>query len=293
MITRFFPTEPTFVGYYLRRRFPVRWAASLNDPPTSLSPPPYSDGRPNSLQSFEFRRLKKALALADRVIFPSVRLAGYYQQKLGCQFQAPPLVVPHIGWKEDSTPPISDKFEIVHAGPLRTPRVSAVSASFFTCFSRRLPRYPGLADRIKFTVLGGADSVFQRFLQENQLETLVQIENHDSFEKSQRRIAKADALLLIEAPLSEGIFLPSKFSDYAVSGKPLLLLSPEPGAISDLVGGYRHPGFLGHQEKLFEPMLDRFLDRIAQKQSLADYACPRPQDFEPRHVVKDLLARLR
>ena len=103
-------------------------------------------------------------------------------------------------------------------------------------------------------------------------------------------MAQAAALLLMEATLDEGIYLPSKFCDYSRSGKPLLLFCPEAGTIADLVGGYQHPGFLGQNEKQYGPRIDLFLDRLAQGQNLQDYAYPRPQEFEARTIVDQFLS---
>lgn len=43
-------------------------------------------------------------------------------------------------------------------------------------------------------------------------------------------------LVLIEAPLAEGIFLPSKVTDYVQAGRPILAVSPRNGTLADLLG---------------------------------------------------------
>jgi len=44
---------------------------------------------------------------------------------------------------------------------------------------------------------------------------------------------RAGALLLLEAAMPEGIFLPSKLPDYCWAGRPLLALSPDIGEVAD------------------------------------------------------------
>jgi hypothetical protein len=47
-------------------------------------------------------------------------------------------------------------------------------------------------------------------------------------------LAQSDVLLIIEAPLKEGIFMPSKIVDYAQIRRPILALTPAVGTIADL-----------------------------------------------------------
>jgi len=55
-----------------------------------------------------------------------------------------------------------------------------------------------------------------------------------------RSIASAShVLVVIEAPLSEGIFLPSKFVDYVAVGRPILAVSPGRGAVADFLTEHR------------------------------------------------------
>jgi hypothetical protein len=53
-------------------------------------------------------------------------------------------------------------------------------------------------------------------------------------------LAKSDVLVIIEAPLTEGIFMPGKLVDYVQIGRPILALSPVVGTINDIVS--KHGG---------------------------------------------------
>ena len=102
-------------------------------------------------------------------------------------------------------------------------------------------------------------------------------------------MSEAHALLIMEAPFKEGIFFPSKFSDYAMSRKPLLIFSPENGTLSDFVGGRRHPGFLGQEESGYREGINRLLERLSRGEGLADYAYASPEYFDPDRVASGLL----
>ena len=47
-----------------------------------------------------------------------------------------------------------------------------------------------------------------------------------------------DVLCVIEAKMNEGIFLPSKLSDYSFLNKPILCFSPANGTLVDLINKY-------------------------------------------------------
>ena len=51
-------------------------------------------------------------------------------------------------------------------------------------------------------------------------------------------ICAADILLLIEAPMKEGIFLPSKVADILGYHKPIFSISPQDGVMKDLITQY-------------------------------------------------------
>jgi hypothetical protein len=51
-------------------------------------------------------------------------------------------------------------------------------------------------------------------------------------------LAASDANVIVEAPCSEGIFLPTKVADYAYAGRPMLAASPIPGTLHDILSEY-------------------------------------------------------
>ena len=112
------------------------------------------------------------------------------------------------------------------------------------------------------------------------------------YERSLEQMQKASALLLVEAILKDGIFLPSKFCDYAVSAKPMLMFSPKNGTIADIVGK-NHPGLLGQTEHEVTKGLELFFRRYTAGNKLQDYLCPDPGQFSERRIVDQFMARIR
>ena len=74
------------------------------------------------------------------------------------------------------------------------------------------------------------------------VEDVIKIEAAVPYSQMPKVLAKSDVLVIIEAPLKEGIFMPSKIVDYVQIGHPILALTPVVGTITDIFskhgGGY-------------------------------------------------------
>jgi hypothetical protein len=59
-----------------------------------------------------------------------------------------------------------------------------------------------------------------------------------SYQDSLAAMSASHVLVLIEAPLTEGIFLPSKVTDYVQAGRAILAVSPRNGTLADLLSAH-------------------------------------------------------
>lgn len=279
--------DSMYAVHRLKKKFKFKWMASFADPfPTFFLPEPY--GRGKAIGFFQSRQAawaRQALELADYVRFPSERLGRYMENRLGLDLGHKMIVAPHIGWRRRSEGRKDDVFDILHAGGIGLPRVST---GLFAAFADAIAEHPALREKVRISFLGHVHDQLRAFIDESGMDGLVGFESPVPFEKSLERMDRADALLLVEAPFREGIFLPSKFCDYAVCEKPLLLYSPGDGMIFDLVGS-SHPGFLGQDEAGCREAFERLLTRIASGESLEDYRYARPEEFYSERVAKKLL----
>jgi len=273
------------------------WLAVINDPyPESLVPvgqqPLPATARLR--QALRRRFTRKALARASAVAFPTDRLRQYMERRLGLDLAAKSIIVPHIGWKAPIRRPLGQDrrvLNLLHCGYLSIARNSeAWLQAFHQAFSER----PDLKSRVMIHQIGPMrDAEFARKIKAYELEENFSFRPTVGYEESLEYMAGADALLLVESVLEEGIFLPSKFADYAGSGRPIIMFSPERGSISDLVGGFRHPGFLGQKPEQAAPRLRDFLSAWNRGGSLDDYRFPDPDRFAPAAVATTLLDELR
>lgn len=286
--------DSLYIAWRLKRECRVSFAARIDDPlPDHLYPPPYGDGQRRWL----FQRASEYMArqiftAADKIIFPSSRLARYELDALRLDDGARSLVLPHIGWKcstrSDKIAETMNVREIIHAGGVHKERNNEE-------FYRKLLRlmssdvWPAT---LKVVFLGGGPELKAFFEDQGFGCDRVTVEPPQDLESTLVRIGRAEALLLLEAKLIEGIFLPSKFCDYAVSARPLLMFSPETGSVSDKVGGYNHPGFLGQEIPIAIGRINDFINSQKNDKDLARYCCPTPEEYFPSVVAQKLMGYL-
>ena len=289
VLTRSNPADSTIAGYRLKKKCRhIKWVAGLNDPdPYCMYPEPYGRGRPHGyLEKAQVAWTRAALDLANYALFPCERLGKYMANKLELDLGPKTIIMPHIGWSRPPQKASNGKLTILHAGSLLTRNGSAVLKGL----CREISKIPALKNRISIVLMGKHNRMVEEQIKDFDHEGVLSLQDAVSYEQSLYKIAEADALLLIEAVMEEGIYLPSKFCDYAASAKPLLLYTPETGSISDLVGGYRHPGFLGQEEPRVGERIGAFLLKAANRQSLEDYRYPRPHDFDPQKIAGQILS---
>ena len=137
---------------------------------------------------------------------------------------------------------------------------------------------------MKLCFLGDIDEFNKREITRLGLGEIVELEGKVSYEASLAKMQEVKALLLIEAMMEEGVFLPSKFCDYAVSGKPLLLFSPRKGAVADIVG-HDHPGLLSQNEHEVFKGLKLFFKIYMSGKNMEKYLCPDAHHFTETKVV--------
>ncbi|HEX9637710.1 MAG TPA: glycosyltransferase [Acidobacteriota bacterium] len=286
VITRTEPRSGIVVGQQLARRHKITWLAAVNDPhPACLYPPPYAHGQPSSLRErSQCRWTAAALDRASAVVVPSQRLEQLQRQHGIFSNELKTFVIPHCGLVPDidQTPSATrrDRIELVHIGMIDARRRNL--ARWIDTLNYLLQKSPRLAEKLTIRFIGGGvDEPSKKQVAQSGLGHYFSFESQILPQQCMQAIGRADAVLLIEAPLREGVFLLAKLSDYIVSGRPTLMLSPINGMTSDWVGGLQHPGFLTQDPAVAAERLAAFLQRRIDGQSCADYAVPSRRGVHP------------
>ena len=101
--------------------------------------------------------------------------------------------------------------------------------------ARLAARDRAIADELSVTFVGTPVAAHQRLAARLGLEPVVHFTGRLPFADAARAAARADVLLVIDAPAADNLFLPSKLVEYLPMRKPILGLTPPRGASADVI----------------------------------------------------------
>ena len=224
----------------LKRRLGIPWIAHWDDPdPIQLCPPPYGTGPAARLPRPHRAVLGSTAKNADAHIFPCERLAKYIADILPYNIRNRSFVVPHPVLENPCGMVLQAEtgqlFELTHAGSLDSFRDPTTFLVGMAEFLKRCPT----PEKIRLTLISGAGSYdYGELIRGLGLSRHVLRLGFLDYATVMRRLAMSTVLLIIEAPLREGIFFPSKFADYVQAGRPVLAVSPREGTLADYIKSY-------------------------------------------------------
>jgi hypothetical protein len=224
------------------------WIANYHDPfPISLYPAPYRR------HFFVMSRMQekwnaRIMRTADRVSFPSERLLRWMLSgKLG-SLRRKGVVIPHIagevplaaqepnGAKVELDPA---RFLLIHAGTLLEPREPW---GLFEAFRRFVAKEPARAASAELLLVGTVSRRHKadpRWREITQSQGIRVVEDRISYPRAMRLLRRASVVVVLEADAGGSPFFPAKLTDYLLSRKPILALSPLNSVVSDILGtGY-------------------------------------------------------
>jgi glycosyltransferase involved in cell wall biosynthesis len=236
--SRSLPMFGHIAGYWCAEKLDIPWIANVNDPwDWHLFPVGRVDKAqiPGAISSFWMRRTFRS---ADLVTYPNDRLHAYHLGVSGIPHDA--LIIPHVGgvsswYQTPETDWPAKTFSLVHAGKLGTSDSTGRSAKPLLHGLRLfLQDFPEACEKTKLTFVGPPDKTTESLVSALQLESIVHSVGRVTYEESLLYVQAATACVLVEAEMSEGIFLPSKLVDYLSARKPVLALSPGVGVVNDM-----------------------------------------------------------
>ena len=228
------PSE--IVGLYVAKKYGIRWIATWNDPYIwNKYPHPYGQGYDYDPGFLHNRLIRQIGKYTYRNAFPSSRLRDYMLKYMTGMRKDSCIILPHLVSDELTIPngkQPGDTLKIIHSGALgkeRDPKTLFEGLRIF------IDKHPDA--KIELSLLG----IFER-AKEDYISTL--IEKYDignylkllkpvSYSESLKIVKDYDVCLVVEADLEEGIFLPSKISDYLQNSKPIFAISPRVGLLND------------------------------------------------------------
>ena len=224
------------LGDYAKRKG-LKWVATWNDPcPSSKYPEPYGFGI-NGKTSFADKVVIKMMRRADAHIFPSERLAKYMEPIV----QAPSdevFIIPHVVIKDERNSGSGETLRLIHSGNLYSPRSPK---TFFEGLKKFIEKNDTPA--IRFSILGCISDEDKQLVDEFGLENYVECLKPVEYHKSLQELNNHDVAVIIEAKCEEGIYLPTKVSDFMQMQIPIFSVSPATGMLNDLYNNHNIPYF--------------------------------------------------
>ncbi|MBN1356807.1 glycosyltransferase [bacterium] len=218
---------------HFSRRNHIPWIANWNDPPDYLFPKPYRTGRSAFQIRIWDRYFRSVLKTADCHTFPCERLARHICSYFKYSHPDRVRIIPHL-MLCDHTPAgqiDSGHLTIRHAGHLSAERSPE---PFFIALRRLIDsRNPRPPVRVEF--IGVEKVALNALIEKYGLKPVVSTAGRCSYLDTLNLLASSDVVLIIEAPCTEGVFLPSKFTDCIQAGRPVLSISPLNGTVHDLI----------------------------------------------------------
>lgn len=218
------------VGAYLKKKYGLKWIASWNDPfPLIKYPAPYGKGWDARPSFFDRQMIKIMSRYPDVHIFPSDRLRDHMLKYLNVNIEDT-IIIPHTAIKGRSlNRQSSTVLKLFHPGNLASPRDPSTFLHALKFFIDENP----LA-KINFTILGKVDPLTKQIINSLQLDDYVNVFPPVSYYKSLDEQSNYDVSVIIEAACEEGVFLPTKVSDFVEVEMPVFTVSPNSGVLHDL-----------------------------------------------------------
>lgn len=228
---------PHIVGYKLSKKTGIKWIANWNDPAAPIWPEPYTHHYPKWKQFILNKYTEKCLRLATYNSFPSEFLMLHFKEFYPFINAKRNLVIPHIGLHKSIFPKTSSHctnqtFRICHSGNLSTERDPRLLFQVLK----------GLLNggyKIQFDIMGYINDYVKQLISEYGLQDNVRFIGSYSYIDALVKMSEYDILVLIEAIMEKGIFFPSKFTDYAQLGIPILAVSPKNGFAHDMLNRFK------------------------------------------------------
>lgn len=219
------------IGYYLKKKYGIKWVATWNDPyPDFLYPEIYA----KYIHAQEDWSSRKQLGIirnyVDIHVFPNNRLRDYLLRYYKIDISRT-IVIPHVVIDNKNKRPNTDKslLRIVHSGNIAYPRDPE---PFLAALRQVLDNNP--QSSIKVDVIGVMDARFNDKVRKYKLEGIVNGMPPLSYLDSLAKLSEYHVCLIVEANVPEGIFLPTKVSDFMQEQMPIMAVSPQEGVLHDL-----------------------------------------------------------
>lgn len=237
ILSRAIPDYAHFAALLVHRQTRIPWIANWNDPtPNHKFPPPYGDGPASPLRPDIASWYQLIGKHATWHTFPCERMRQYICSYFPGNIEARSSVVPHIamGGTAAYPKPADDVFSLCYAGSISPPR----DVNVFLEGVKRFVQSREMVNGFQVRFMVDKPEIVADCANSMDLTSIVAIEPSVPYTQMPKMLDSSDILVIIEPPLEEGIFMPSKIVDYAQIGRPILAVAPSKGTLNDVISNH-------------------------------------------------------
>lgn len=275
------------LAYYLKNKYGIKWIASWNDPfPAYLWIKPYGQGN-NPENVKKCRRIVEIMKKADEYVYPNPRLAKYVNSYVQASEKCI-HVVPHVMTSKpnDSRKRVEGPIKLIHPGQCNAPRYAR---TLLQATKELLEEKKINKDDLSITFMGKTNPDEMEMIVKDPLREVVNMRDPVAYHQSLNVLKEYDVALIIEAACEEGIFLPTKVSDFMMAGMRMLAICPLTGVQHDLYeqGYISYFGDVTNVESIKKALLEIVDD--SKKTEWDDYNVNVPKSFTADYTVEQFL----
>lgn len=254
LLTSSTPFESHMVGIAVSQKTGIPWIASFSDPwPASVNPYPYNVSKIPILSFFQEYMLRNVLKKCHSVHLTNKYAVDLMENFSGITLKGKTYVIPHIGNPKIENHTSNEyKGWLAHIGSLTRERVSLPLLLAISRVHKDIPEFfNGLL------CVGDVCTEFKELIKKLNLEKCIRLVGHMSQKEAHEIAQGADALLVIEANMKASPYLPSKFADYILTDKPIIVVTPLISPIRDFLNAYSHGTPVSHDEDEITDVIKR------------------------------------
>ena len=193
---------------------------------------------------------KQVLRYADALLAPTEEMGQLIRSAFEETIDHPFVEKMHVASEDTKWQEAGIGDSIYHVGQLTAARCST---PVFDAMRQLAEDTHHRRDTIVF--LGEVDSSFRTAVADLEKSGFIRFDGLVSPERSREIMRKARALLLIEADMESGPFLPSKITDYAAARRPVVIVSNQGSALERIVANQAGVLTVPHQaDRLFSAL---------------------------------------
>lgn len=230
MLSWHVPIASHIVALRAKQKYKIPWIAHFGDPWIGN---PYADG-PLRKITYSKKLEKHIISSADASTFPTDRMKEMYEQRYPEQRSKCSLVPNFIDTSEieeisnDSDLFDQDKLTIVHMGSFYDIRTPEPLFDAVDLLDERTQ------EQVEIYLVGDLDGYASEIAERN-LSEIMRAPGRVPKDEALRMSKSSDVLLLIDAPVQNSPFLPTKLAEYVFMENPILGITPEEGTSADVI----------------------------------------------------------